>query len=70
MSKLTDFFTELNQDVKLQQAYKKDPRGVMQQYGLTDEEAEAVMSGDMSKVQSLSGDKNMKLFMLIANHSE
>ncbi|WP_144213471.1 hypothetical protein [Shewanella donghaensis] len=65
MSTLTTFFTQLGSDAKLLEAYKKDPRGVMAANGLSNQEIEAVMSGDKKQVKTLAGDADMKSFLLI-----
>ncbi|MBR9728267.1 hypothetical protein ACFOD0_13785 [Shewanella intestini] len=70
MSTLTDFFTALNQDAKMLENYKKDPRAVMQQYGLSAAEISAVLSGDANQVKSLTGDTLMKSYMLISNPTQ
>ncbi|MDO6619896.1 MULTISPECIES: hypothetical protein [unclassified Shewanella] len=65
MSNLTEFFTQLSSDAKLLEAYKKDPRGVMQANGLSDKDIDAVMSGDMAQVKSLVGDVELKSILLV-----
>ena len=68
MSKFNDFFEKLGSDAKLLEEYKQDPQGVMKANGLTDDEIQAVMSGDNDKLKSLSGD-NLKVrsFMIVSN---
>ncbi len=70
MSNFNDFFEKLGSDSDLMDAYKKDPEGVMKSNGLTDEEIKTVMSGDVSKVKSLSGDKaQTRSFILVNSHN-
>ncbi|KPZ68878.1 MULTISPECIES: hypothetical protein [Shewanella] len=70
MANLTEFFTELNTDAKLLETYKKDPEGTMKNYGLSENEIKAVLSGDAKAVSALAGDIEMKAFLLISNHTK
>ncbi|MGI2037260.1 hypothetical protein ACRN9Z_04185 [Shewanella frigidimarina] len=70
MSNMNTFFTKLGTDAALLEAYKLDPRGVMKSNGLTQEEIDAVMSGDKTRVSQLSGDKEMAMYMIISNPTE
>ncbi|WP_108944077.1 hypothetical protein [Shewanella halifaxensis] len=65
MSKFNDFFEKLGSDAKLLEEYKQDPQGVMKANGLTDDEIQAVMSGDNDKLKSLSGDNQIKEFLVV-----
>lgn len=68
MSKLSDFFQELGSDAALLEAYKADPKGVMKANGLTDEEIQAVLSGDKAQLDSLSGDTSeVQSYLIITN---
>lgn len=67
MSALSDFFTLLGQDASLMEEYLQNPETVMRAHGLSDEEIDAVMSGDMENLKSLSGDGDYKTFLLV-NH--
>ncbi|ABK49173.1 MULTISPECIES: hypothetical protein [Shewanella] len=67
MSALSDFFTQLGQDALLMEDYKQNPEAVMRAHGLTDEEINAVMTGDMEKLKVLNGDQNYQTFVLV-NH--
>ncbi|ASJ97442.1 hypothetical protein [Shewanella marisflavi] len=68
MSKLSDFFQKLGSDAALLEAYKADPEGVMQNYGLSDEEIAAVMSGDKEQIDSLSGDSSdTQAYLIVTN---
>ncbi|MCL1089094.1 hypothetical protein L2744_05620 [Shewanella profunda] len=67
MSTLSDFFTQLGQDAQLMEEYQQNPEAVMRAHGLSDEEIDAVMSGDLDKLKSLSGDENYQTFLLV-NH--
>ncbi|MGI2113867.1 hypothetical protein ACRN9G_09730 [Shewanella frigidimarina] len=70
MTNMNIFFTKLGTDAVLLEAYKLDPRGVMKLNGLTQEEVDAVMSGDKVRVNQLSGDKEMAMYLLILNPTE
>ncbi|MDG5898410.1 hypothetical protein E2650_00520 [Shewanella xiamenensis] len=67
MFALSDFFTLLGQDAQLMEDYKQNPEAVMRAHGLTDEEINAVMTGDMEKLKTLSGDQDYQAFLLV-NH--
>tara|TARA_R110002033_G_scaffold1601_3_gene13324 strand:+ start:306 stop:509 length:204 start_codon:yes stop_codon:yes gene_type:complete len=67
---MSAFFTELATNALLLEAYKLDPRGVMTSNGLTQEEIDAVMSGDKARVNKLVGDKEMAMYLLILNPTE
>lgn len=70
MSNMSAFFTELATNALLLEAYKLDPRTVMKSNGLTQEEIDAVMSGDKARVSQLVGDKDMAMYMIITNPTE
>ncbi|MCG9729179.1 hypothetical protein L1D44_04890 [Shewanella sp. Isolate13] len=65
MSKFNEFFEKLGSDAKLLEEYKQDPQGVMQANGLSDDEIQAVMSGDDNQIKSLSGGQNYRSLILI-----
>lgn len=67
MSALSDFFTQLGQDAQLMEDYKQNPQVVMLAYGLSIDEITAVMTGDMKKLKSLSGEGDYQSFLLV-NH--
>lgn len=68
MAKLSSFLTDLSADAKLKQAYEKSPEQTMDDYGLSQEEQQAVMSCDESKVCALIGDVDKAKIMFI-HHS-
>ena len=55
MSKLLDYLNTLDKDAAVRDAHKKDPKGAMKKFGLTDQEQDALMSGDKNKVAALAG---------------
>ena len=55
MSKLVEYLNALDSDAELKAAHDADPEGTMADYGLTDEEIAAVMSGDDSTITKASG---------------
>jgi hypothetical protein len=59
MSKLVGFLKDLGRDADLEREFEKDPDGVMERAGLSDDEREAVSSGDLDKIRSMSGLKNV-----------
>ena len=50
---LKNFLQKLSEDKELQQAYMSDPRGTMQQAGLSDDVIEATMSRDLGKIKGV-----------------
>ncbi len=65
MSKFNKFFEKLGSDAKLLEEYKQDPQGVMQANGLSDDEIQAVISGDDKKVKSLLGPKGGHGYLVV-----
>ncbi|MCK8043429.1 hypothetical protein MSG37_00890 [Shewanella sp. 1CM18E] len=65
MSKFNDFFEKLGSDARLLEEYKQDPQGVMQAHGLSEDEIKAVISGDASKLKSLSKGQNYNSLVLV-----
>ncbi len=55
MSKLLDYLNVLDKDAAARDAHNSDPVGAMTTFGLTEEEQDAFMSGDMSEVAELLG---------------
>jgi hypothetical protein len=51
---LASFLQKLSEDSELQQAYVKDPRGTMQQAGLSEDVIEALLSRDLGKVKDVA----------------
>jgi hypothetical protein len=47
------FLQKLSEDKELQQAYASDPRGTMQQAGLSEEVIDATMSRDLGAIKSM-----------------
>ncbi|MCU6434051.1 hypothetical protein LPB67_09760 [Undibacterium sp. Jales W-56] len=55
MSKLLDYLNILDKDAAAREAHKKDPKGAMKKFGLSDHEQEAFISGDKKRVAKLIG---------------
>ncbi|MCE9679210.1 hypothetical protein LZP69_08490 [Shewanella sp. AS1] len=71
MANLGEFFEKLASDAALMEAYQADPQAVMQANGLSEEEIQAVLSGDQAKLKQLSGDTSQyKSFLLIVSPKE
>jgi hypothetical protein len=49
---LSSFLQKLSEDGELQQAYMEDPKGTMQQVGLSDDAIEAIMSRDLGRIKA------------------
>ena len=55
MSKLIDFLDKLGSDAAFRKAYAQNPKKTMEDFGLTDEEQEAIMNSDVEKVKKIAG---------------
>ena len=55
MSKLLDLMRKLGSDAALAEEYRKDPDGVMQRAGLSDEEHKAMAASDYVAIKKLTG---------------
>lgn len=55
MSKLLDLMKMLGSDAALAAEYEKDPEGVLQRAGVSDEERKAMLDSDYGKIKSLTG---------------
>ncbi|MCL1141772.1 hypothetical protein [Shewanella gaetbuli] len=70
MSNVQKFAQALATDAALLEAYNASPEKVMLEYGLTKEEVNLILSGDMSALKKQLGDQEMKSFVVIATPSE
>jgi hypothetical protein len=52
---LLDYMNILDKDAAAREAHAKDPQTAMRDFGLTDEEKAAVMSGDEKQIADLVG---------------
>lgn len=55
MSKLIDFLTKLGADADYAAQYEKDPAATMTAAGLTAEEQQLVLSGDVESIKQAAG---------------
>lgn len=55
MSRLLDYLNLLDQDATAREAFAQDPVAAMTAYGLTEEEQQAVLSGDKTRIAQLAG---------------
>lgn len=55
MSKLLDLMRKLGSDAALAAEYEKDPEGVMQRAGLSDDERKAMSDKDYAAIRKLTG---------------
>ncbi|QKK01567.1 MAG: hypothetical protein HND55_02205 [Pseudomonadota bacterium] len=60
MSELTRLLMELGENAKLHDAYVADPKTVMQERGLTEEEIRAMLDKDLDTIRKLSGLDKLK----------
>jgi hypothetical protein len=68
---ISGFLARLHEDADLQTRYKQDPRGTLKEAGLSDEEVETILSGDLGKIKGwlereLPGASQM-LFMIVTD---
>lgn len=62
---LSSFLTRLHEDPELQKRYKQDPRGTLEQAGVSRDEIETVLSGDLAKIKNLLAGVEPMLFMVV-----
>lgn len=55
MATLSEYLNALDSDAELKASHDADPEGTMRDYGLSEEEIQAALSGDESKVNEASG---------------
>lgn len=60
MSELTRLLKQLGEDSKLHDEYVADPKKVMKERGLKDEEIQAMLDKDVDKLKKLSGLEELK----------
>ncbi|UJF21366.1 hypothetical protein [Shewanella sp. OMA3-2] len=70
MSKLQQFAEALSVDAALLEAYKADPRGVMLANGLTVEQVDLIMSGDLNALKAQLGDSLMQAYIMVTTPTE
>ena len=55
-NKLRDFLIDLSNDEKLQEKFAKDPEGLMDKYGLSDEEKQWIREGNTEAINKAIGE--------------
>ncbi|MET3108360.1 hypothetical protein AAKU67_002796 [Oxalobacteraceae bacterium GrIS 2.11] len=61
MAKLLDYLNHLDQDADARDAYIQNPQQAMRNFGLSDDEIQAMLSGDKTRVANLLGIKTEEL---------
>lgn len=61
MSDLTRLLERLGKDATLEGDYQKDPKSVLDQYELTEEERKAMLDRDVDAVRKLSGLESVRM---------
>lgn len=61
MSGLTSFLEKVGKDAELEAEFEQDPKGVMDRFGLSEDEREAIRSGDLDRIRSASGLDNLSV---------
>ncbi|MGB0894505.1 MAG: hypothetical protein ACPGUD_08870 [Parashewanella sp.] len=67
---LTNFLAKLSEDTELLEAYKKDPKGEMKKFGLSDTDIEVVLSGDVNAIKQIHGSKTQDIHVLFIFKSD
>lgn len=70
MSKLRELLVNLGRDTELHDAYLADPRKVMAEYELTEEEVQAMLAKDLDAVKRLSGMDRLQSNSIIKAYDE
>lgn len=70
MSRLRELLVDLGKDAKVHDAYIADPKSVMADYGLTDEEIRAMLAKDLDAVRRLSGIDELQSNGVISAHED
>ncbi len=66
---LEKFLAKLGEDTELLEAYKKAPETTMKEFGLSDKEVTAILSGDVKQLKSLT-DKASAMPILIVHYPD
>lgn len=61
MKPLTQLIHDLSRDPDLEQAYRDDPRAIARRYELSQEEIDALLSGDIERVRKACELKDIHL---------
>lgn len=69
MATLSEYLNALDSDAELKASHDADAEGTMRDYGLSDEEIQAALSGDESSVNSASGLENTSAASIQAIHT-
>ena len=70
MSRLRELLGNLGKDTTLHDAYVANPKAVMADYGLSDEEVDAMVAMNLEAVKRLSGMDNLKTNSTIKAYDE
>ena len=55
MADLKSFLLSVSKDAKLRDEFRRDPKGVMKQHGLSDADQATLQSGDPEKIRAAVG---------------
>lgn len=69
MTTLDEFFQELGTNAELLEAYKKDPKKVMQQQGIPEDQIDLVLNADIQGIKEVLGDTEYRAYVVIKNYS-
>ena len=62
MSNIVKLLSDLGCNAELQSEYQTNAEQVMDQFGLSEEEKDAMRCGDVDKVKSLTNQESIKMF--------
>jgi hypothetical protein len=66
MTDLKSFLLSVSRDAKLREQFRKDPKGVMQQHGLSEADQQTLQSGDPERIRAaIGGDKSMFILIFV-----
>ena len=65
-SELSGFLTRLHEDADLQKRYKQDPRGTLEEAGVSKDATDAVLSGDLERIKGMVGTNQPLMMVVIA----
>jgi len=66
MADLKSFLLSVSKDAKLRDQFRKDPRGVMSQHGLSEADQQTLQSGDPERIRAaIGGDKSAFIVIFV-----
>lgn len=69
MTKIVDYLNSVDADASLKKAHDANPEAAMSDYGLTEEQSQAVLSGDSKKIAEVDGVDQQQLSSIQVLHT-